>query len=156
MIHLNRRLFLRTATAVGALCLGAVGGLLPRAARAAWPQAAFGARDVKELMSALFKDASAAPSKDIRVLTPDIAENGGVVPITIKTTLPKIESVTLIAEGNPRPLAAVFRPGSQAGGDIGIRLKLAKTQTITAVVRSDGKLYKGSKDITVSVGGCGG
>jgi sulfur-oxidizing protein SoxY len=156
MNRFNRRLFLRAASAFGVLCLGAVGGLLPRSARAAWPQAGFDARDIKQLMSALFQDASAAPSSDVRVLTPEIAENGAVVPITIKTTLPKVESVTLIAEGNPRPLAAVFRPAAGASSDIGIRLKLAKTQTITAVVKSDGKLYKGSKNITVSIGGCGG
>jgi sulfur-oxidizing protein SoxY len=156
MKRFNRRLFLRAASAVGVLSLGVVGGLLPRSARAAWPQAGFDARDVKALMSALFKDAAATPSPDVRVLAPEIAENGTVVPITIKTALPKIESITLIAEGNPRPLAAVFRPDARASGDIGIRLKLAKTQTITAVVNSGGKLYKGSKDIVVSVGGCGG
>ena len=156
MIYLNRRLFLRAASAVGVLCLGAVGGLLPRSARAAWPQAGFDARDVKELMSALFKDAAASPSSSVQVLAPEIAENGTVVPITIKTTLPKIESITLVAEGNPRPLAAVFRPDARASSMIGIRVKLAKTQAVTAIVRSDGKLYKASKEINVSVGGCGG
>jgi sulfur-oxidizing protein SoxY len=153
MIRFNRRLFLRTASAFGVLCLG---GLLPRSARAAWPQAGFDARDVKQLMTALFQDAAASVSADIKVLAPDIAENGTVVPITIKTVLPKVESITLVAEGNPRPLAAVFRPDARATSEIGIRLKLAKTQSVTAIVKSDGKLYKASKEINVSVGGCGG
>jgi sulfur-oxidizing protein SoxY len=156
MRRFNRRLFLRTASAVGVLCLGAVGGLLPRSARAAWPQAGFDARDVKQLMSALFQDAAATVSSDIRVFTPEIVENGAVSPVTIKTTLPKIESITLVAEGNPRPLAAVFRPDARVSGDIGIRLKLAKSQAITAIVKSDGKLYKASREVIVSVGGCGG
>jgi sulfur-oxidizing protein SoxY len=153
MIRFNRRLFLRTASAFGVLCLG---GLLPRSARAVWPQAGFDARDVKQLMTALFQDAAASVSADIKVLAPDIAENGTVVPITIKTVLPKVESITLVAEGNPRPLAAVFRPDARATSEIGIRLKLAKTQSVTAIVKSDGKLYKASKEINVSVGGCGG
>lgn len=153
MTRFNRRLFLRTASAFGVLCLG---GLLPRSARAAWPQAGFDARDVKQLMTALFQDAAASVSADIKVLAPDIAENGTVVPITIKTVLPKVESITLVAEGNPRPLAAVFRPDARATSEIGIRVKLAKTQSVTAIVKSDGKLYKASKEINVSVGGCGG
>ncbi len=153
MTRFNRRLFLRAASAFGVLCLG---GLLPRSARAAWPQAGFDARDVKQLMTALFQDAAASVSADIKVLAPDIAENGTVVPITIKTVLPKVESITLVAEGNPRPLAAVFRPDARATSEIGIRVKLAKTQSVTAIVKSDGKLYKASKEINVSVGGCGG
>jgi sulfur-oxidizing protein SoxY len=157
MIHISRRFFLRAVGTIGTFCLGAVSGVLGALpARAAWPQAAFGSRNVSDVMNALFQTAAATPSTAIRVLMPDIAENGTQVPVTVKTTLLKVESITVIAEGNPRPLAAVLRPAPNATGDVSIRIKLAKTQAVTAVVKSDGKLFKASKEITVSVGGCGG
>jgi len=36
------------------------------------------------------------------------------------------------------------------------RLKMAKTSKVIAVVESDGKLYSTSKEVKVTVGGCGG
>lgn len=157
MIQTSRRLFLRATGTFGAFCFGIASGLLgPRLAQAAWPQAAFDSKTPAETMNALFQAATATPSDAIRVLLPQIAENGTQVPVSVRTTLPKVESITIIAEGNPRPLAAVLKPSPRAKGSVGIRVKLAKTQLVTAVVKSDGKLFKASKEITVSIGGCGG
>ena len=50
-----------------------------------------------------------APSKDIVFFsTPDIAENGAVVPIGITSSIPKTESIAILIEKNPNMLAAVF------------------------------------------------
>ena len=50
-----------------------------------------------------------AQSKDIAfVSTPDIAENGAVVPIGVTSTIPKTESIAILVEKNPNMLAAVF------------------------------------------------
>lgn len=157
MNRIGRRFFMRAAGAAAALCAGIASGVLGvRAALAAWPQAAFGARDVKGAMGSLYQADAATPSKDVRLLLPEIAENGTQVPVTVATTLPKVESIAIIAEGNPRPLIAVLKPAPSVTGGMTVRVKLAKTQTVTAVVKSDGKLYKASKEINVSVGGCGG
>ncbi|HEY0837178.1 MAG TPA: thiosulfate oxidation carrier protein SoxY [Azospirillum sp.] len=153
----SRRDVLRGALALGGLGAGtALLGLPPRAALAAWPKAAFDGKDTKEVLDALFQVQSAAASDAVKVRAPEIAENGTVVPVTVSTSLPKIESITLIAEGNPRPLAAIFRYSARSTGDVTTRIKLAKTQLVTAVVKSDGKLFKASREVKVTIGGCGG
>lgn len=157
MSKVTRRRFLRDAVLMSTLCMGAASGILaPRTVFAAWPKAAFDGKDAKEVMNALFQAENAAASEAVVIRAPEIAENGTVVPITIMTSLPKVESITLIAEGNPRPLAAIFKTSSRSVGGVTTRIKLAKTQLITAVVKSDGKLFKGSKEVKVTIGGCGG
>jgi sulfur-oxidizing protein SoxY len=52
--------------------------------------------------------AAAVESKDISITSPDIAENGAVVPFTIASKLPKTESVALLVEKNPSILGATF------------------------------------------------
>lgn len=157
MKTLSRRMLLRDTFVMAALVSGAASGILtPRTVMAAWPQGAFDGKAVPEVMDALFQAQSAAESDQIRIKAPEIAENGTVVPVTIVAGLKGISSISLIAEGNPRPLAAVYKLSSRTSGAVTTRIKLAKTQKVTAVVLADGKLYRASKEIKVTVGGCGG
>ncbi|WP_395694208.1 twin-arginine translocation signal domain-containing protein, partial [Piscinibacter sp.] len=73
----RRDMLARSASVAAAL---ASLGLLPQAAQAAWPQAAFEAKNMGELMKALGYSAP-AESKDVSITGPDIAENGAVVPV---------------------------------------------------------------------------
>ena len=52
---------------------------------------------------------SAAPSKDIVIEAPQIAENGAVVPIEISSNIPGTTSIAVVIEKNPFPLAAQVR-----------------------------------------------
>jgi sulfur-oxidizing protein SoxY len=100
---------------------------------------------------------SVTPSKDITfVSTPDIAENGAVVPVGIASALPKTESIAILIEKNPTLLAAVFDlpPGTDPA--ISTRVKMAQTSNVYAFVKADGKYYVASKEIKVTIGGCGG
>jgi sulfur-oxidizing protein SoxY len=156
-MSMKRRLFLkRTATAsvVGAAL--SAGLLQPRAVLAAWPKSAFKADDVNAALTELFGMADVADSADISLKAPDIAENGAVVPITVTTSLPNVESIAIVVENNPSPLAASFNLGSNAGGYVSTRIKMGKTSNVLAVVKSGGKLYKGTKEVKVTIGGCGG
>ena len=96
-------------------------------------------------------------SKDIAfVATPDIAENGAVVPIGITSTLPKTESIAILIEKNPNILAANFDipPGTDSA--ISTRVKMGQTSNVYALVKADGKYYVATKEIKVTLGGCGG
>lgn len=128
----------------------------PLRALAAWPKAAFEAKTPKEAIDAMYKGASLEQSSSVSILAPDLAENGTVVPITVIANLPQIESITILAEGNPRALTSTYTLGRRATGPISMRVKLARTQNVTAIVRAQGKTYSATRKITVSVGGCGG
>ncbi len=99
--------------------VAAVGWLRPATAHAqAWNKAAFDTHSLAETMQAL-GGGEPAQSKDIVFFqTPDIAENGAVVPVGITSNIPKTESIAILIEKNPNMLAAVFDipPGTDAVG----------------------------------------
>ena len=73
-----------------------------------WNKAAFDTHSMAETMKAL-GGGEPVQSKDIVFFqTPDIAENGAVVPVGITSNIPKTESIAILIEKNPNMLAAVF------------------------------------------------
>ena len=147
---IHRRKFLHTALGVAAAVLVA-----PLKALAARPEGAFGEGSANDVMKALF-DSTETDSSHVVIKAPDIAENGAVVPITITTDLANAESVSIIVPNNPNPLAASFSLTPNSGGLVSTRIKMAKTSDVTAVVKAGGKLYSATKEVKVTIGGCGG
>ena len=137
--------------------LAAAGWLAPGAASGqTWNKDAFETHSLDETMKALGGGAP-VPSKDIQfVSTPDIAENGAVVPIGVTSTLPKTESIAILVEKNPNMLAAVFDIPAGTEPSLSTRIKMAQTSNVFALVKADGKYYVASKEIKVTLGGCGG
>ena len=153
----GRRQALQQGGGVTLLALVAAAGWLPATARAQlWNKAAFDTKTLDETMKALGGGAP-AQSKDIAFFqTPDIAENGAVVPVGIASSIPKTESIAILVEKNPNMLAAVFDipPGTDPA--ISTRVKMGQSSNIVALVKADGKYYMASKEVKVTLGGCGG
>ena len=154
----GRRKALRSGGSATLLALlAAAGWLPPRAGRAqTWNKSAFDAPNLSEAMQAL-GGADPAQSRDIVFFqTPEIAENGAVVPVGISSNLSKTEAIAILVEKNPNMLAAVFDipPGTEPA--ITTRVKMAQTSNIYALVKADGKYYFASKEVKVTLGGCGG
>jgi len=148
-MNLTRRLFIRGAAAAAALMA------LPRILLA-WPTKGFEAKSTSDAMNAMFGTADASESSAVVLGAPDIAENGAVVPISVSSTLDKVESISIFVDKNPSPLAASFDFGPGAVADVSTRLKMGKTSDVIAVVKADGKLYTAKKEVKVTIGGCGG
>lgn len=98
---------------------------------------------------------SEATMGQIKLKAPDIAENGAVIPITIKTKL-KASKVAIFQDSNPESTVAVFQVPENGIIEYSVRIKMAKTGTVTVVASVDGKLYKAQKLVKVTIGGCGG
>ncbi len=144
---MRRRLFLKGTLAGSAItaALGA-GLLLPRAALAAWPKA------VMEASS--FGDTGTA-SGSVKIKAPEIAENGAVVPITIDATgVDGVESISIVAAANSRPLAATYRMGEGAIPFVSTRLKMSKTGDVYGVVKTVSGTLNTKTQVKVTVGGC--
>ena len=99
----------------------------------------------------------------ITLNAPEIAENGNTVPISISvdsemTESSYVESVTLLADGNPNPAVATFHFSPMSGeATATTRRRLAKTQNVVAVAKmSDGSVFMDKKLVKVTIGGCGG
>ena len=93
---------------------------------------------------------------NIRIKAPDIAENGAIVPITVKFDIANAEYVGIIAENNPAPLTAAFKLSEHSGGLVSTRIKMGETSPVHAVIKAGDKVYRATKEVKVTIGGCGG
>lgn len=118
-------------------------------------QAAFAMKTVPEAMRALGAQAPAM-SAAIQIKAPEIAENGAVVPIAIESKLPGTESITLLIEKNPQPLAASFNIPAGTEPNVSTRVKIGESSDVYALVKAEGKFYMAKKEIKITLGGCGG
>ena len=148
-MKVQRRALLKSLFSVAAILA------VPRALLAARPDGAFDSTSADGAISGLFDEAMT--ESDLVVLKiPDIAENGAVVPVTVSTELADVESISVIVENNPTPLAALFELSPQSVPDVSVRIKMGESSAVRAVVKAGGKLYTTSKEVKVTIGGCGG
>jgi sulfur-oxidizing protein SoxY len=155
-LNQQRRDMLRISTVLGLAV--ATGLMTPRDARAAaegWNSAAFDTKSLNDTIKAL-GGTTAASSKDIVISAPDIAENGAVVPVSVTTKLADVQQIAILVEKNPNALSANFTIPAGTDAYVSTRVKMAQTSNIYALAKVDGKWLVASKEIKVTLGGCGG
>ncbi len=133
----------------------AVGLLRPFAALAAWNKEAFGANTADAALKGIGVS-GAIPSKDVLIEAPEIAENGAVVPIEITSNVAGTTSIAVIADKNPFPLVAQFQFREGAVPFVKLNIKMGETSEVRAIALAGGKSYVATKEIKVTIGGCGG
>lgn len=153
----SRRTTLQVAGSAGLYgALVSIGLLRPGTAAAqAFDQGAFKTTGVAATLKALGAD-GAAESKDVVIVAPDIAENGAVVPVVIKSNLPKTQMMALLVEKNPNALAGAYELLDGADPEVSMRIKMGQSSDVVALVKADGKFYMARKEVKVTLGGCGG
>ena len=175
----TRRELLKQSTTVAAMLASL--GMYPHVA---WAQsstynaAAFEAKNMGDLMKALGDGArsgdrraagAARPmadalgggtpqeSKDVVITGSDIAENGAVVPVGASTTLPGVKRMLILVEKNPSMMSAMFDVTDAIDANFATRVKMGQSSNVFAVaMMDDGKVLFASKEIKVTLGGCGG
>ena len=152
----QRRTVLKSGAGAALLgTLAAAGIITPGMALADWNKAAFDAKSMADTLKALGA-ASPTESKDVQVTGPDIAENGAVVPVGVTSSLPGVTMVAILIEKNPNALAASFVLPAGTEANVQTRVKMGQTSNVYALVKSNGKFYMATKEIKVTLGGCGG
>lgn len=149
---INRRNFL--SLGLGALAIAAIPGQLSAVDFRETKPKAWTATKVDEAMKELF-GSSTTTEGSINLTAPDIAENGAVIPVSFDTQL-KASKIAVFQDSNPEAAVAIFNLNEFSVADFAIRIKMAKTGTVTVVAEADGKLYSVSKLVKVTIGGCGG
>jgi len=99
----------------------------------------------------------------IKLDLPEIAENGNTVPMTVTVESPMtaqshVTDVLVLASENPRSGVATFHFTPASGvAEANTRIRLASTQDVIAVAKmNDGSFFMASKQVKVTIGGCGG
>ena len=129
--------------------------LKPFAALAACSKDAFGAKSAADALRSLGVS-SPAPSRDIVIEAPQIAENGAVVPIEIQSNIAGTTALTVLIEKNPFPLASRVSFMEGALPFVKLNVKIGETSEVRVVAQAGGRYYTASKEIKVTIGGCGG
>jgi sulfur-oxidizing protein SoxY len=151
----TRRLILKGAGSVALIGLGFGNVPALAAANDKYPEDAFKQKSDADAIKALYGKTAEASDK-VKLDAPEIAENGAVVPIAVTTTLADVTSISFLVSENPNALAASYVIPAGTMPVIANRLKMAKTCNVIAIVESGGKLYSVTKEVKVTVGGCGG
>jgi len=151
----TRRLILKGAGSVALIGLGFGNVPALAAANDKYPEDAFKQKSDADAIKALYGRTAEASDK-VKLDAPEIAENGAVVPIAVTTTLADVTSISFLVSENPNALAASYVIPAGTMPVIANRLKMAKTCNVIAIVESGGKLYSVTKEVKVTVGGCGG
>jgi sulfur-oxidizing protein SoxY len=152
-----RRRTLKAGGSAGLLALLAAAGIVrPGEIFAAdWNKAAFDVKNTQEALKALGASGP-ANSGDITIRAADIAENGAVVPVGVESKIPGTQSISILIDKNPFPLAATFDIPPGTDPLVTTRIKMGQTSEVFALVKADGKFYVTKKEIKVTLGGCGG
>ena len=123
---------------------------------------AFAANDSDDLIKKFTGGKTAAQGR-VKLDLPEIAENGNTVPMTVMVESPMtaqshVTEVLVVADGNPRAGVATFHFSPASGvAEANTRIRLASTQNIIAVAKmNDGSFFTASKQVKVTIGGCGG
>ncbi|MBN0989539.1 thiosulfate oxidation carrier protein SoxY [Amphritea pacifica] len=149
---LNRRAIVKAIINGGALV--GVGALMPRLAMA-WNKSAFAAQSQVFAVKLLLGGVPVV-SDQVIVKAPAIAADGAMVPVTVKTSLDNVESISLFVEANLHPLVAQFIIPNGTEPSVSTRIRMRESSSITAVVKAGGQLMSASQETKVTNGGCEG
>ena len=150
---MQRRLLLKGL--LGFTTMAAAMTAMPRLAMAKWSKA-FDNETVDGALKDLYGSTALTKDDKITLKVPEIAENGAVVPVTVKTKMANVTNISIFADKNPQPLAASFTLPEGTAAEVSIRIRLGETQVVKAIVEADGKLYTTEQEVKVTIGGCGG
>lgn len=123
----------------------------------AWAQTrpGFDTKTVPEALRALGL-AAAARSAELSLTAPDLAENGGQVPLTLTWTAPGVRRLWLLSDKNPSSLIAQLEPSDALLPRIELRVKLAHSGNVLLLAQlADGRLLQTQAEVRVTLGGCG-
>jgi sulfur-oxidizing protein SoxY len=148
-----RRTLLRAG---GALAGALASGLLTpvRALAGAWNQSGFASKAVADALKSIDATTS-VESPDILIKAPEIAENGAIVPIEVVSRIPNTRFIAILAEKNPFPLVGTFDLRNGAEGFVSTRVKLGESSLVRVIVKDDQTVYSASREVKVTIGGCG-
>ena len=156
-LALPRRVILQGVASVALVGLGKIAfGAAPAfAANDKYPEEAFKQKSSDDAIKLLYGK-SAEKSDKIKLDAPEIAENGAVVPISVTSTLSDVTAIAFLVAENPNALVAAYKIPAGTMPSVANRIKMARTSNVIVVVEAGGKLYSTSKEVKVTVGGCGG
>ncbi|MBE0469531.1 MAG: thiosulfate oxidation carrier protein SoxY [Methyloprofundus sp.] len=149
----TRRLFVKKTLALTSYALGLS---FSQVSLANWIANHFSRQTISQSITQLFPDQELHTSDRISLQLPNTAENGSVVPITISSTIPDVDTIYILSEKNPVPLIAQFSLNPDLETYLGARFKMQETCDVMVVLKAKDQYYQTRQKVKVTLGGCGG
>lgn len=148
---MKRRDFIKNSV----LTSGAIisNGILSQKSSAAWNAITYesGTADIA-IQRKFNKGTVFAKAKNIKFKVPRVAQNRLIVPITVDARKRKdVKSIAIVIDGNPQPMAAFVSFIKDTEAFLSIRVKMAKTSKIRAILDTDSGLEEISQHIKVTI-----
>lgn len=99
--------------------------------------------------------ATATHSADISLEGPTVAEDGAIVPLTLRSRIPGTDRIVLFVEKNPFPLIAAFDFSAEVIPAVSLNIKMDQSSAVIVLARAAGTLYRAERWVRVVRGGCG-
>ncbi|WP_333878133.1 thiosulfate oxidation carrier protein SoxY [Methylobacter sp.] len=147
----SRRAFIKKSVAISGYSMIALAS--PKA-NAEWLTETTSTDILQQTLKRLFKDQKIIESDKIDIRIPKTAENGAAVPITVTSSLNNVESIAILVEKNPIPLAAKFELSPDLAPFVSARLKIAESSAVAVIVETDQGFFTASEKVIVTLGGC--
>ncbi|MEN4053380.1 MULTISPECIES: thiosulfate oxidation carrier protein SoxY [Sulfurimonas] len=113
------------------------------------------AHTVDDAIKAMY-GSTALTMEGVKLTAPDVASNGGAIPVDFSTDK-DVKTIAVFQDANPEAAVLVVEPNKYSVNKYSIKIKMAKSGTITIVAEGkDGKLYAAKKTLDVALGGCEG
>lgn len=156
---MERREFMHKGSGATVLGLAVAAGLMPAAAGAqnapGWNKTAFETKSLNDAIKALGGN-TPVESKDLILQAPEIAENGSVVRIGAQSNIPGTTQIAFVIEKNPNALAAAFDIPAGTDANVSTNVKMGQSSNVYAVAKAGDKYFYATKEVKVTLGGCGG
>jgi len=151
----SRRAFIKKSVALSGYSMITAGGLLASPeTKAEWLSDTTSTDILQQTLKQLFKNQKIIESDKIDIQIPKTAENGAAVPITVTSSLNNVESISILIEKNPVPLAAKFELSPELEAFVSARLNIAESSAVAVIVETNDGFFSASEKVIVTSGGC--
>lgn len=153
MTDTRRRFVLKLAFGPVVVALAAAAGLLrsSRAPAAEWSKDAFSAATMEDALRILHGTHATVPSGAIKIQAPFLVENSAAVAVAVSTSLPDVQSISILVARNKQPLAAHVN-FSGALPYFATNIKMSFNSDVHFVVKSGDKLHSAKQLIKIAAG----
>ncbi len=151
---MDRRNFL--SITLGSLALAAVPASVKAEDFRKSKPAVWAAHTIEDAIANMYGSKKLTMSADVKLKTPDVAANGGAVPVDFETKI-DAKSITVLQDANPESAVMVIDCNEYSVNKYSIKIKMGKPGSVVIVVEGkDGNLYGAKKTLDVALGGCEG
>lgn len=154
----RRRLFLKQILVNSALASTFCSALLqPSMVLANWPKSAFESDSVQDVLNLIYGTGETTSKKRLTKISvsPHLDDGGVQVTVNISTKIKEIDSITLLAPNNTKPLIASFRLNKNPVTSLQIRIVMEAIGDLIAIIKSGDTLYYEATEVDFTGCGCG-